>query len=444
MRLTVIAIIVAGLSMQANADFVQSIKTTVETQSTNTNSMEKDRDVISAEYIAKYSRALSSNQFIYADARALLTNDAVNYNAFDGSNATANTEDNDHLVFKLNQLWWQYDFAQPSQQNSLFIGLKRHRLSPYWLDDEIESLSWQVSSTRVDWQLGFGQKFSTFNSSTSLKEEEKSKLYGWAEIESDWMPYHHWSLKGLVTTQYKDIDEDKVSSSYSSALEGELWWLGAGLSHNWLTKDDPTSKFSYNLQAIQLLGNGQFFDFNGQTLRQTSISANAFLGGVRTQISSVPFYLGGTFAYSEGGKDAESTFIQTALASNKGKYAGNLNSLYQFNYAFDPDLSNLVTGSIFASYAFDRDWSITGAISSYQKADRAAPISRRQHRLLTNNRQKTLGTGFDIEASYRSDNLLGTSLSSVMQIRASHFVADDALKHFQDETRLRFDITVKL
>ncbi|WP_194436524.1 alginate export family protein [Vibrio fluminensis] len=444
MRLTVVAILFAGLSTQANADFAHAIKTTIETQSTNSNSMEKDKDVISAEYIAKFSHTLNEQQRMYLDARALLTNDSSVYNAFDDNSATANIEDTDHLVFKLNEFWWQYDFAQQLEQNSLFIGLKRHRLSPYWLDEEIESLSWQVKSTRVDWQLGLGQKFSSFNSSTSLKEEEKSKLYAWAEIESDWMPYHHWSLKGLVTKQYKDINESEVSNTYSSAIEGELWWLGAGLSHNWLSKDDPTSSFAYNLQAIQLLGNGRFFDFDSSTLRQRSISATALLAGIRTQVTSVPLYLGVTFAYSEGGQDASSTFIQTALASNKGKYAGNNDALYQFNYAFDPDLSNLVTGSIFSSYAFDSDWSVTGAISHYQKADSSAPISRRQHRLHSETRQKTLGTGLDLEASYRSDNFLGTSLGSVMRIRASHFMVDDALDHFQDETRLRFDITLKL
>ncbi|MGF1911723.1 alginate export family protein [Vibrio kasasachensis] len=444
MRKLTIALALSATSFATAAEYRHSVRMVADSQTTNTNSTQKDKNAFSAEYRGRLKHTLSPSNQLYMDGRVLFTNDSVAYNAFDDSTSLQSTDSSDHVIFRLNEFWWQYELLNSFEHNAISVGLKRIKLSPHWIDDEIESISWQLETTKMDLQLGVGEKLSTYNTTTSINEENEGKLFVWTEIISDWKPYHHWTIRALYSNQHSDLEQADVTSLYANVLEGELWWIGAGVAHNWQSIEDPTSAFGYSFEAINLFGNGKLISQQNSTWEDRSISAFALLGGVHMKLTQDPFYLGATFAYGEGSSDGKSTFFQSGLESNKNTYAGSRDALYQFNYAFDADLSNLMTGSIFSSYEFNESWSLTGAISHYQRADTSAPIARKQRWLPLEDGQKTLGTGLDLEATYRDNNLFSSSLKGRLRLRASHFLVDDNIPNFQDETRLRADLTIEL
>ncbi|MBA5764369.1 alginate export family protein [Vibrio sp. 404] len=439
-----IAIFLSIMAIPAHAEFKQNTKFGVESRSTSSSTTQSDLDVYKAEYTASYLTAVNSLNSVFVKASAILTDSSEALNALDNDLINQSTDDEDNAIFRLREAWWEKDRHTGYKKDAITFGLKRIKMSPYWIDDEIESLSWHVETTTTSWQLGLGQQLTSYNTSTTLNIEDKGKFAAWGRLQHDWMPYHSLHLNTLFVNQHRDIATDEMSDSFIGPLNGNYVWLGLGGSHNWLSIDDVTSNLGYLIEATALTGTGDTFNNRDDSWQRSKNNAFSVLGGIRIQPLDVPFFIGSTVAYASGSNDGKSTYFQSGYQSNKSKYLGTRDQAYQFNYALDASLSNLATVSLFSSYQVSNEWSINGAISSYLRADSDTPAYRRNRALETTGTQKDIGTGLDFQAIYRSKQFLGSGNKGRVKLSTSQFITGDALESYDDETRISLEITVEL
>lgn len=444
MRKTFLALAVTMAAMPASAELRHNVKTSVETRSTSTPQSIRDTDAYKAEYAASYLASIDRQNTAFIRGTLAVTNSSVALNSLDNDLINQTTDDEDHLILRLREAWWQVDRPGGYQKDAITAGLKRIRMSPYWIDDEIESVSWDVETTKTSWLVGLGQQLGSYNTSTTLNEEDRSKLAVWGQLEHDWKPYHSLHTNALFVSQHDTVDTEAVPSSYLGPLNGNYLWLGLGTSHNWLQKNDITSRYGYLFELTTLLGDGDRFTPKDNQVQSASTQALSVQGGFRIQPTEETWYLGTTLAYASGSSDGRKSYFQSGYESNKGTYLGTGESAYQFNYAFNASLSNLVSASLFSAIEMDDSWSINGAVSTYMKASEDAPAYRRHRALETSGNEKNLGTGFDVEATYRANHMFTIHNKFRVKLRASHFMTGQALSNYDDETRFTFELMMEL
>ncbi|WP_394213371.1 alginate export family protein [Enterovibrio calviensis] len=444
MNKTTFALLVSVLATPAYAQLEHRLKTSAENRSTSSSNSTRETDAYQAEYTASYLTSIDPVHTTFVRASAIVTNSSVALNSLDEEIVNQTPKDEDHFILRLREAWWQIAQQSGFNKDVITLGLYRVRMSPYWIDDEIESISWQVNTTKTAWQMGLGEQLSSYNTSTTLNVQDKGKLVLWGQVANDWAPYHSLHINSLFVTQHTNVNTNDISNAYLGPLNGDYLWLGIGGSHNWLTLDDPTSRIGYHFEVTALLGDGDIFNNEKDMWQNENTSAMSVLGGLRFQPSAHDWFLGSTIAYASGSEDGKGTFFQSGYESNKGTYLGTRDQAYQFNYALNASVSNLVSASLFSAYQIDEAWSVNGAVSSYVRADTTAPAYRRSRALETNQADRDIGTGLDLEATYRAKHFFSLNNTIRAKFRASRFIVGNALASYDDETRLHLELTMEL
>lgn len=340
---------------------------------------------------------------------------------------------------QLRRLWLRYHGLTDYPNEHLTLGLQRIKASSsLWWNSDIESLVWHFSSTRFRFQGGLGERFDTYRTNNELSQIDENKFRVFAETIYDWKAYHELNFRAMSVLQNSDDIPEDVGSGAPDGTNGEWFWYGIGLSSNWAQRRSK-SPFAYNVEWIGLTGQSDFRSESGLSLNDHDISAWAIDVGLRYDLSGHPASFGITFSQGSGGFDNEESnlFVQTGLQSNRDRYVGTRQFLYRFNDALQPDLTNLIHGSLFASYTFKDEYLLAGSVSKFQRDDTLFPLYRNSHPLEMNQRSDDVGSGIDL--SFRHD--INTSVLRIplkyWRVRSSAFLPGDAFNDDSDDTVYR-------
>lgn len=349
-----------------------------------------------------------------------------------GAGRTVRTSDSDSFL-QLRGLWLRYQGLTDYPEEHLTLGLQRlrSRSSLFW-DGYVESMVWQLKTTRFDFQAGAGERFDTYRTNTELSDLEKDKSRFFSELSYDWLAYHELTVSAMYADQDGEAMADSVYAGAPDGVNGEWFWYGVGLSSNW-NKRRSLANVAYNLQWMGLSGTSNFLDESGEEFNDHDISAWAVDGGLRYDFSSIPFSLGATFAQGSGGFDENESnmYVQTGLHTNRETYTGNKLNMYRFNEALRADLTNLRSYSIFGSSTIDEKYLLAGSAAKFDRVETDLPVYRLSEPLDLENDSADIGWGVDLAFRHLVDRKIFHLPVSYYGLRTSSFMPGGA---FADDT----------
>ncbi|MCV2884909.1 alginate export family protein [Aestuariibacter sp. AA17] len=339
---------------------------------------------------------LNSNWSAYLDGRVLVASDDETL-VDEETLISTDLDDNDNVSAELRQAYVAYHGLTQYPNESLRFGLQRLReYSGLWWDADIESITWQASTTELEWLFGIGQQFDRYRTDADLPEIHDDVFRVFASGR-----YHvNQSLTLAVKLAHASQSNDNLlpltTNSYAAGVNGERTWFGAELSRHW-QKSGPAFGHAFKLEAIFQTGQGDMLTDAGIVSEQDN-DGYALDAGYRFDFRQQPLSIGMTATIASGG-DGD-TFSQSGIHSNRSHHYGNSETLYRFNEALRADMSNLRHWSIFGAYAFGKHTRGALAISRFQRDDENQPIYVGGRAISIAGGDKDLGMGIDLSITH--------------------------------------------
>ncbi|PKH07922.1 hypothetical protein [Moritella sp. Urea-trap-13] len=374
----------------------------------------------------------------YSDVRAFAANSQIRTFDNNDTGRTTQTSDTDNYLH-LRQLWFSFSGLSQYPNEALSIGLQKVKSSSaLWWDTQIESVVWNVYSTKSHVQVGVGQRFDTYRSNNELSELDKNRTRLFIDSGYDWKAYHTVFARFMFTHQDNSNLTSNVETGAPDGANGDWLWFGLGLGSNWIDRRSR-SPWAYNVEFISLTGESDFVGNQGQTFNDQAIKAWAIDAGIRYDFKQFPFSIGMAYSQGSGGFDSgeSNMFVQTGLHTNRSKFVGNDQSFYRYGEALRPDLTNLIYTNIFAAYSFTNGVQVATSFAHLQRDDVMYSIYRNSEPLEMNKTSNDVGYGGDVAIKHNLKDKQFFIPINYWQLRLSRFQPGDAFNSDADKTVYR-------
>lgn len=314
---------------------------------------------------------------------------------------------------KLDEAWLKYGGFTSYPGESVRFGHQIIRENDRtWLGRDLDAIYWVFNTTQLTSSAGVSHQFSAYRSDgIDLQSELRDRVYGHANIATDWKPEHQVGFRALHARDIRGFPSlQRAVGSDPKLEEVDLTWLGLYFSNGYLNAKNPAS-LKYWGDVTYLFGN----------TTNASLSPNKFVSGFSKQeIGAVastaalrwrpfiaPVSFGAEYSYSGGG--GKSQYRQSGLQGNAVQFTGITTSVYRYNEALRAQLGNLRIASVYASYTMQSD-EFAVVAQKFEKDDKRVPIITNNVSAITNNISGDVGYGIDFIAShFLSKGILSTS-----------------------------------
>ncbi|GFM74969.1 alginate production protein AlgE [Pseudomonas cichorii] len=273
----------------------------------------------------------------------------------------------------LREFWIGYSGFTPYPGEILKVGRQRLRNDDgQWHDTNIEAINWTFDTTLLRAELGAAQRFSEYRTDlTELAPDDEDRLHLFGSASYQWTPgqwvgirAHHSHDDGKLKSQNEILDDlDKTSN-------GDLTWLG-------LTADSDaynhrnTNTINYWGSLTGMTGNrdeiGAIYNQATDQYLAGQKNSNDLNGwatdlGIRFRLD--PQWQVGA-AYSRASKD----YVQNGLESNRSNWTGTRSRIHRFGEAFQGEMANVETGSLFASWRMNDEYDASLIYHKFRRVD---------------------------------------------------------------------------
>ncbi|KQQ50723.1 transcriptional regulator [Pseudomonas sp. Leaf127] len=278
----------------------------------------------------------------------------------------------------LREFWVGYSGLTPYPGEILKVGRQRLRNDDgQWRDVNIEAINWTFDTTLLRADLGAAQRFSEYRTDlTELAPEDEDRQHLFGSASYQWTP-GHWA--GIRAHHSHDDGKLKRSGEVLDDLDktanGDLTWLGLqadsdAFNHRnthtlnywgsltWLTGDRDEIGATYDANTDQYLAGDK---------RSRNVDGWATDLGLRLRLD--PQWQVGA-AYSRASKHYE----QTGLESNRSNWTGTRSRVHRFGEAFQGEMANVETGSLFASWQMNDEYDASLIYHKFRRVDGHARI----------------------------------------------------------------------
>ncbi|MBD1550810.1 alginate export family protein [Pseudomonas sp. C2L12B] len=286
----------------------------------------------------------------------------------------------DDSYLALRELWVGYSGLTPYPGEIMKFGRQRLRQNDgQWHDNYIESLTWNFDTTLLRADVGVGQRFSDYRTDYSrLAPDDKDRTHIWGDASYQWTPgqwvgirAHHIHDDGKLAHAGEEIDDlDKTEN-------GNLTWLGL--------EADSDAYNHRNLNALNywgsltyLTGNRHTFDRSTDTTTGLVTAGDRYSDHVNGWATDIglryrldPQWQVGA-AYARASKD----YQQNGLQSNRSNWTGTRSRISRFGEAFQAELANVQTASVFASWELQEDYDASLIYHKFWRVDGNSPIGQ--------------------------------------------------------------------
>ena len=377
-----------------------------------------------------------------------------NVNGTSNSRYYSKDREADDSYLALREFWVGYSrLLTPYPGELTKFGRQRLRQDDgQWHDNYIESLTWNLDTTLLKADVGVGQRFSDYRTDYSrLSPNDKDRTHVWGDVSYQWAPSqwvglraHHVHDDGDLANAGEEIDDlDKTSN-------GELTWFGLEATSDAYNHRN-TNQLNYWGSLTWLTGNRDTFnrtDTNGIVTAGDTYGehVNGWATDLGVRLRLDPEWQVGA-AYARASKDYE----QNGLQSNRSSWTGTRSRISRFGEAFQAELANVQTASIFASWEMQEDYDASLIYHRFWRVDGSSPIGGSNinaayestdatsgdvslSTLPLNDGEKDLGQEVDLVVTkYFKQGLLPASLSqsfdepsALVRLRAGVFKPGDA------------------
>lgn len=369
----------------------------------------------------------------------------------------------------LRELWLEYGGLTSYPGEVVRLGLQRVReADALWWDRDIESFRWIFDTTLLQWQLGVAQQFETYRTDdVDLSTSQEDRLYGLAGVGGQWTPGNFAQLRAAwASDRTGDGDFTPVGApGEDPALKNEernYGWVGLNVHNGYYDYESPPS-VAYWAEGVLLTGTRERLavvttvdPVSGVTSStvtgRTEDDVQAFGGdvGLRFRPGGAPFAIGAAYAYGQGGRSGgeSETFEQTGLHSNRSRFTGTRSTLYRFNEALRPDLSNLHVATGYFSVPAET-FDLSAVFHHFERDDDAEPIDADGIDVDPVFASSDIGNGYDVVAAWYfggSDETgygWGDDLRNNLRVRGSLFQPGDAYgSGVDDQYRAVVEVTL--
>jgi alginate production protein len=287
--------------------------------------------------------------------------------------STSSSREVDDSYAALREFWIGYSGFTPYPGEILKFGRQRLRNDDgQWHDTNIEALNWTFDTTLLKAEVGAAQRFSEYRTDlTELSAQDKDRQHLFGDVEYQWTPgqwagvrAHYSHDGGSLKHQGESIDDlDKTS-------RGDLTWLGIQANSDaynyrnlntvnywgsltWLTGNRDQIGSTYDATTDQYLA--------GQ---KDSSNVNGWATDLGLRLRLDPqWQVGG--AYSRASKNYE----QNGLESNRSNWTGTRSRVHRFGEAFQGEMANVESGSLFASWQMQEDYDASLIYHKFRRVD---------------------------------------------------------------------------
>ena len=288
------------------------------------------------------------------------------------SRGTASEREVDKTYAGLREFWVGYSGFTPYPGEILKFGRQRLRNDDgQWHDVNIEALNWDFDTTLLKANVGVAERFSEYRTDlTELAPDDKDRLHVFGDVSYQWTPgqwagirAHHSHDSGSLKSDGQVVDElDKTQN-------GDLTWLGIQANSdaynyrntNTLNYWGSLTWMNGDRDKLKLRDNGA-----GQYVVDSKDNGNvdgwATDLGIRLRLD--PQWQVGA-AYSRASKNYE----QNGLESNRSNWTGTRSRVHRFGEAFQGEMANVESGSLFASWQLRDDYDATLVYHKFRRVD---------------------------------------------------------------------------
>ncbi|WP_122454592.1 alginate export family protein [Pseudomonas viridiflava] len=372
------------------------------------------------------------------------------------SRGTASEREVDKSYLALREFWIGYSGFTPYPGEILKVGRQRLRNDDgQWHDINIEAINWTFDTTLLRAEVGAAQRFSEYRTDlTELAPDDEDRQHLFGSASYQWTPGHwagvraHYSHDdGKLKDQGQELDDlDKTSN-------GDLTWLG-------LQADSDAYNYR-NTNQLNYWGSLTWLNGDRDEIRVNGVNDQYFAGeknsrdmngwatdlGLRLRLD--PQWQVGA-AYSRASKD----YVQNGLESNRSNWTGTRSRIHRFGEAFQGEMANVETGSLFASWQMNEEYDASLIYHKFRRVDGNTGIggsginavrengdSNTFSSLPLEDGRKDLGQEMDLVVTkYFKQGLLPASLSqsfdepsALVRLRAGVFKPGDAYHNGVDE-----------
>ncbi|MCF5737543.1 alginate export family protein [Pseudomonas syringae] len=366
------------------------------------------------------------------------------------SRGTASEREADKTYAALREFWIGYSGFTPYPGEILKVGRQRLRNDDgQWHDTNIEAINWSFDTTLLRAELGAAQRFSEYRTDlTELAPDDEDRKHLFGSVSYQWTPgnwagirAHHSADDGKLKSQGQVLDDlDKTSN-------GDLTWVG-------LQADSDAYNYRSNTNQLNYWGSLTWLNGTRDEIGVTSAANDQFIAGEKNsrdmngwatdlglRLRLDPQWQVGA-AYSRASKD----YVQNGLESNRSNWTGTRSRIHRFGEAFQGEMANVETGSLFASWQMNEEYDASLIYHKFRRVDGNTGIGGSGINAVNDNQDgtfsslpledgsKDLGQEMDLVVTkYFKQGLLPASLSqsfdepsALVRLRAGVFKPGDA------------------
>lgn len=329
---------------------------------------------------------------------------------------------------ELRQLYFEaQDVVAPGFE--FVIGRKRLReASAIWLDQDTTLLGLSLERTRYNFNLGVAEDFRAMRSDKSdyrAEDEDLQRVIFSADLQ--------WQYKNHIGFDYYTLRDRSDASNFngSASVEGndfddpDVRWL------NWRFSGERMHGADW-----QLGYSAHFAKQSGSVVRYTdattssSLPVDASLRLVtltgQTTNTALGKIVGLQWARTSSGEGGEGRFFQTGLESNRLHLQSPRLSLYRFNDAYRPELTNLEVLGVFFAAELSPNTSFGAIFNQFRRPNERLPIGSSRFDAPLQDGRGNLGMGADVVWQYAPRAVSRMFSRQRFRFRISYFDAGSA------------------
>jgi alginate production protein len=284
----------------------------------------------------------------------------------------------DKTYAALREFWVGYSGFTPYPGEMLKVGRQRLRNDDgQWHDVNIEAVNWTFDTTLLRADVGAAQRFSEYRTDlTELDPKDKDRQHLFGDLSYQWTPGHWAGVRAHYSHDGGSLkDPNQVVDDLDKTSRGDLTWLGLQANSDaynyrntntlnywgsltWLTGDRDEIGTTYNSTTDQYLAGDK---------SNTNVNGWATDLGLRLRLD--PQWQVGA-AYSRASKNYE----QNGLESNRSNWTGTRSRVHRFGEAFQGEMANVETASLFASWQLRDDYDASLIYHKFRRVDGNARI----------------------------------------------------------------------
>ncbi|EPJ75493.1 alginate biosynthesis protein AlgE [Pseudomonas sp. CFII64] len=291
-------------------------------------------------------------------------------------NASEREVDKSYLA--LREFWIGYSGFTPYPGEMLKVGRQRLRNDDgQWHDVNIEAVNWAFDTTLLRADVGAAQRFSEYRTDlTELDPKDKDRQHLFGDVAYQWSPGHWAGVRAHHSHDGGSLkDRGEVVDDLDKTSRGDLTWLGLQANSDAYNYRN-TNPINYWGSLTYLTGDRDetpttFSSATDQYLAgdKTSSNVNGWATDLGLRFRLDPQWQVGA-AYSRASKNYE----QNGLESNRSNWTGTRSRVHRFGEAFQGEMANVETGSLFASWQLRDDYDASLIYHKFRRVDGNARI----------------------------------------------------------------------